>query len=364
MKQNLRIPGPTPLPEQVQQAMARDMIDHRGPEFAELLNRCTELLKKFYRTESDLLIFPGAGTGGLEAAVVNSFSPGDAVLAVTIGVFGDKFAKIAEQFGLDVRRLTLPRGRAVEPETLLQALEENSDVTGVLITHNETSTGVTNPIDKLAPLVKERGLLLLVDAVSSMGAIPVHTDRLGLDVVVSGSQKAWMIPPGLVMVSVSKRAWEAADRSRLPRYYWDFKTARSFSQKGQTPITPAVSLFYALDTALQMMEDEGLQQIWERHHRLGEYTRREVKRLGLELFSEEKYASDTVTAIRVPDGMDGQALRARLREEYGVVVGGGQAEMTGRILRVGHMGHVTQAGLEGAIEALGAAVRDERSVAV
>lgn len=364
MQQNLRIPGPTPLPEAVQRAMARDMIDHRGPEFAEILHRCTGLLREFYQTEGDVLIFPGAGTGGLEAAVVNSFSPGDAVLAVTIGVFGDKFAKIAEMFGLDVRRLSVPRGRAVEPDCLRQALDDNSDVLGVLITHNETSTGVTNPIEVLAPLVKERGLLLLVDAVSSMGGIPVHTDQLALDVVVSGSQKAWMIPPGLTMVSVSEAAWKANARARLPRYYWDFRQAKSFLEKGQTPITPAVSLFYALDVALSMLEKEGIEAVWERHHRHAELTRQGVTEIGLQLFADERYASDTVTAVRVPDGIDGEALRGRLREEHGVAIGGGQAEMTGRIVRIGHLGHVVEADLHAALGALGTAVHAERSVTV
>lgn len=364
MKQNLRLPGPTPLPEEVQRAMARDMIDHRGPEFVDILKRCTALLRKFYQTEGDVLIFPGSGTGGLEAAIVNSFSPGDAVLAVTIGVFGDRFARIAEAFGLDVRRFSLPRGRTVEPDQLWQALEENSDVVGVIITHNETSTGVTNPLEQLAPLVKERNLLLLVDAVSSMGAIPVRTDELGLDVVVSGSQKAWMIPPGLVMVSVSRQGWEAAQKARLPRYYWDFKGARNSLEKGQTPYTPALSLFYALDTALRMMDTEGIENIWERHRELGEFTRRGARELGVELFADERYASNTITALRIPDGVDGKALRARLKEEHGVVVGAGQAEMAGRILRVGHMGNVSRDDLAEALTALEASLQAERAVAV
>lgn len=364
MKQNLRIPGPTPLPEQVIQAMSRDMIDHRGPEFRDILLRCTSLLRKFYQTSGDVLTFPASGTGGLEAAVVNCFSPGEAVLAVSIGVFGDRFARIAEAYGLDVRRLSVPRGRAVEPRQLAQTLDENSDVVGVLLTHNETSTGVTNPLDALVPLVKDRGLLLILDAVSSMGALPVRTDELGLDVVISASQKAWMSPPGLASVSVSDRAWKSVEKARLPRFYWDFRTARSSLEKGQTPFTPPVSVFFALDVALQMMNREGIERIWERHAQVGAYTRGLIVELGLSLFSDKRYASNVVTAVKMPEGVDGQALRARLLDEYGVVIGGGQAEMAGRVLRLGHLGYVTERDIDEAVEALRQGLQYERSAVV
>lgn len=364
MKQNLRLPGPTPLPPEVQHAMDRDMIDHRGPEFSEMLLRCTVLLKKFYRTENDVLIYPGTGTGGLEAAIANSFSPDSAVLAVTVGVFGDRFARIADSFGLDVRRLSLPRGRAVEPEQLRHALDDNSDVVGVMLTHNETSTGVTNPLAELAPIVKERGLLLLVDGVSSVGAMPVETDALDLDIVVSGSQKAWMSPPGLVMLSVSPRAWEAAGNARLPRYYWDFKIAKTALEKGYTHYTPAVSLFYALDVALQLMDDEGMENIWARHHKLADYTRRSVREAGLDLFADERYASDSVTALKTPDDVDASRLRERLRDEFGVTLGDGQAEMAGRVLRIGHMGYVHENDLHETFDALRQALGAEREVRV
>jgi len=352
MRQNLRIPGPTPLPAQVQAAMHRDMIDHRGPEFANILNQCTESLKYFYCTKGDVLIFPASGTGGLEAAIVNTLSPRDPVLAVSIGVFGDRFAKIAETFGLDVRRVSIPKGRAVDPEQLRQALDENPDVKAVLITHNETSTGVTNPLKDLATIVKERNLLLLVDAVSSMGAIPVLTDEWGLDVVVSGSQKAWMIPPGMVMVSVSERAWQAVQAAKLPRYYWDFRAAKSSLEKGQTPYTPAVSLFYALEVALDLMMREGREAIWERHAEAGVYTRNRIKEMGLELFADERYASNTVTAIKVPEGIDGKAFKNNLRDKHGVIVGGGQAELSGRIIRLGHLGYFTKEDISAACDAI------------
>lgn len=364
MKQNLRIPGPTPLPESVRRAMDRDMIDHRGPEFRELILRCTHLLRKFYQTENDVLTFTGSGTGGLEAAVVNCFSPGDPVLAVSIGVFGDRFVKIAEAFGLDVRRLSIPRGKAVEPEQLRKALDENSDVIAVFITHNETSTGVTNPLDLLAPIVKERDLLLLVDAVSSMGAIPVRTDALGLDVVVSASQKAWMCPPGLTSVSLSERAWEATRRARSPRFYWDFRMTKNSLDRGQTPFTPVVSVFYALEVALGLMEDEGMSRIWARHQRVAEYTRAAVKSIGLQLFADERYASNVVTSVRVPNGVDAQAVRNRLRAEHDVVIGGGQAEMAGRVLRIGHLGYVSEDDIENTVAALKVAIEAETPVTV
>src|SRR6266545_2167494 len=261
---NLRIPGPTTLPPAVRKALAEQMINHRGPEFAALLGEITEGTQRVFRTRNDVLFFPASGTGGLEAALVNSFSPGERVLSVTIGSFGERWYEIARAFGLGVDHLALPWGTAAEPDVIAQRLDESGPYKGVLITHNETSTGVTNPVASIAPIVRRAGALFLVDAVSSMGAVPIQTDDWDIDVAITGSQKAWMCPPGMTMLSVSQRAWEANGRARLPRSYFDFKAARDYQKRGQTPYTPAVGIMYALRAALRLMHKEGLEKVFRR----------------------------------------------------------------------------------------------------
>ncbi|MGH7634985.1 MAG: pyridoxal-phosphate-dependent aminotransferase family protein, partial [Gemmatimonadaceae bacterium] len=228
----------------------------------------------------------------------------------------------------------------------------DSAITPVMLTHNETSTGVTNPLRELAEVVRQHDKLLLVDAVSSMGSVPCEVDGWGLDVVVSGSQKGWMVPPGMAMVSVSKRAWDATETAKIPRYYFDYKKARSYLEKGQTPWTPAVSIYFAMDTALRTLQTEGLQNIHERHARIGQATRDGVKALGLKLFADERVASNTVTAVRVPEGVDGAALNKMMRTEYDTVLAGGQGELTGKIFRVGHLGMVKDADIQACLDAL------------
>jgi aspartate aminotransferase-like enzyme len=249
---NLRIPGPTPVPPAVLEASARQMIDHRGPEFAALLERVTARLKAIFLTEGDVLLLTASGTGGMEAAIVNTLSPGDEVLAITVGAFGDRFAEIAEAYGLTVHRLAFEWGTAVDPERVRQALEEHPGTKAVLVTHNESSTGVTNDVQAVAALAREHDALTLVDSVSGAGALELPVDAWGLDVVVTASQKAWMAQPGLAMVTVSARAWDAYQRAKLPRFYWDFGQALRYLKRGQTPATPAVSVLYALDASLEL----------------------------------------------------------------------------------------------------------------
>ncbi len=342
MEQNLRIPGPTPIPAEVAAALARPMINHRGPEFAAILARVTEHFKHFFQTAQPVLGFPSAGSGGLEAAVVNSFSPGDEVLAVTIGVFGNRLAKIAETFGLRVTRLEVPWGQAADPEEVASRLDALPGAKGVLVTHNETSTGVTNDIRAIAQAVRGRrdDVLIVVDAVSSLTCVDLQMDAWDLDVVVTGSQKGWMVPPGLAMVGVSQRAWAATEKATLPRFYWDFRTARRSLEKGQTPYTPPVSIYFGLDVALEMMRAEGREAIFARHQRAADLTRARARALGLELFADPAYASNTVTAIRVPEGLDVKAFSKALREREGVVIAGGQERLDGQIFRIGHLGYV------------------------
>lgn len=352
---NLRIPGPTPVPQSVLDAMGRQMINHRGPEFAQLMQKVTSQLRVFFQTDNDVLVLTAAGTGGLEAAVVNCMSPGDRVLAVSVGVFGDRLAKIAKSFGADLVKLDFPWGAAADPAVIEDKLRTDRSIKTVMVTHNETSTGVTNDLETIGRIVREHDKLLIVDAVSSMGAVDIPVDRWGCDVVVTGSQKAWMIPPGLSMVSVSPRAWEAMDKATMPRVYWDLKAAKKYLEKGQTPWTPAVSLLYGLSAALDMMTEEGLANIIERHKRIGAYTRAGLKARGLELFvADERYASNTVTAFKIPSGIDGADLVKRMRTEHGVVVAGGQQDLSGKIARVGHLGYVSQADIDSVFKALDA----------
>jgi aspartate aminotransferase-like enzyme len=333
--------------------MGRQMIDHRGPEAAAMIKRLGAGLKRAFQTENDVVILTTSGTGGLEAAVANTLSSGDKVLSVSIGVFGDRFASIAQTYGAQVTKLTFEPGQAADPDAVARALAADPDIRAVLITHNETSTSVTNPLEQLARVVRDADRLLLVDAISSLGSIPVATDAWGLDVVVSGSQKGWMVPPGLAFMSMSPRAWEAHARSTAPRFYFDAARHRDAQEKGQTPWTPALSLFFGLDVALGMLEKEGWDSVYARHERIGAFTRRGVLDLGLELQADQRFASNTVTAVKAPEGIDVSALRTIAREQYGVVFAGGQGSLTGKIFRIGHLGLVTEDDITEALTALG-----------
>ena len=354
---NLRVPGPTPCPEEVLEASGRPMINHRGPEFRDLVFRLTKNLQDLFITKNDLYILTASGTGALEAAVVNTMSPGDNVLAATIGVFGDRFIQIAKTYGADVQVISAPHGKAIDPEDVRKALKADPSIKTVIITHNETSTGVTNDIASVAKLVKgEFGKLLLVDAISSISSIPCPVDAWDLDVVTSGSQKGWMAPPGLAFVSVSKRAWEAHSEAKAPRFYFDFAAAKRSLERGQTPWTPAVSVYYAMDAALQLIMNEGLENVFERHARMAEMCRNGVKSLGLKLFADEAVASNTVTAVQVPEGVDGSQLVGMLRTEYDVVLAGGQSGLEGKIFRIGHLGYCSEEDIQGVLKALASAL--------
>ncbi len=354
---NLRIPGPTPVPPEVLEAVAQPMVDHRGKHFAALIQRVGERLREFFRTKNDVLMLSASGTGGMEAAVVNTLSPGDRVLAVSIGAFGDRFAAIAETYGAQVAALSYEWGQAAEPEDVRRELARDGDIKAVLVTHNETSTGVTNPLEEIARVAREFDKLLLVDAISSLGAIPVDTDGWGLDVVVTGSQKGWMAPPGLAFVSMSERGWKANEGAKMPRFYFDLAKHRDLLSKGQTPWTPTVSVFFGLDVALERMAEEGLESILARHARIGRLVREGVKGLGLELLAaDERFASNTVTAVRCPEGVAVSGLRRLLEDEYGVVLAGGQGKLSGKVFRIGHLGLVDEEDIRQVLEALGSAL--------
>jgi aspartate aminotransferase-like enzyme len=356
MMAQLRIPGPTPCPPEVLEAMSRQMIDHRGPEFVKIMQRVTDKLKQAFMTKNDLLVLTGSGTGGLEAAIVNTLSPGDKVLAVSIGVFGDRFAKIAQTFGVQVIPLNFEWGKAAEPEAIREALKKQPDTKAVMITHNETSTGVTNDIGKISPIVKGAGKLFIVDSISGIGSIKCPVDDWGIDVVISGSQKGWMVPPGLTMLAVSADAWKAHAVAKIPHLYWDFTAAKKYLEKGQTPWTPAISIIFALDVALDILLKRGMDQVIAHHTNVANVARTGVKSIGLSLFAEENHASDTVTSVTGPDGLDIKELRRILREENKIVLGGGQQKLDGKIFRIGHMGYVSEKEIKEVVDAIKAAL--------
>jgi aspartate aminotransferase-like enzyme len=350
---NLRIPGPTAVPPEVAEAGAAEMINHRGPEFAEMIARTTAGVKQVYQTQHDVLTLTASGTGAMEAAVVNLIDRDEHVLVINIGEFGDRFVKLVEIYGGHGTEQKYEAGHAADLNRVEQALKADPQITAVLVTHNETSTGVTQPIlADLAKLVHRHDALLIVDAISSLSSVPVKTDEWDLDVVLSGSQKGWMTAPGLAFASMSERAWEKQARTKTPRFYFDLRRHRDSLESGQTPWTPAVSVWFQLDRALKRMLDEGLDNIFARHRRLGRMTRDGVRGMGLELLAAEGVESDTVTAIKVPDGVDGGKLLKVARDEFDTVFAGGQGSLRGKIVRFGHLGYVDDDDITAGLEAL------------
>ena len=355
---NLRIPGPTPCPPEILAAVSKQMINHRGPEMAAMMKRVAERLQDFLDTRNDVLLVSASGTGGLEAAIVNTLSPNDRVLGISIGAFGDRICKIAETYGADVRRLEFEWGTAASPDKIRQALSDEPGVRAILVTHNETSTGVTNPLAEICKVIKaESDALILVDGISSAGSIPLPVDEWEIDVLVSGSQKGWAVPPGLAIMAVGPRAWQAAEKATMPRFYFDLAAHRKSAESGQTPWTPTLPVIFGLDVSLEHMLTEGKDAIYARHARIGAHTRERVKALGLELFAaDERFASNTVTSVKVPEGVDGKELTKTLREKHDTVLGGGQRALAGRIFRLGHLGWVKEEDLDRAIDALAEAL--------
>ncbi|MEW6045391.1 MAG: alanine--glyoxylate aminotransferase family protein [Bacillota bacterium] len=352
-KQDLRIPGPTPVPPSVLRAMSRPMINHRGPEFAELIARLTRRLQRLFETESFVAILTGSGTAGMEAACANLISPGDRVLVLDGGVFGHRWAEIAGAFGARVERYEYPWHTGAEPGELARRLSAMPDVRAVFATHNESSTGVINDIRALSAACHEAApeAMFVVDSVSGLGGAALSMDAWGLDAVVSASQKCIMAPPGLAFVALSPRAWQRVGESRAARYYLDLAAARRMFEKGQTPWTPALSVVYAVDEALGLLEAEGSDARLSRHRLMRDMVRAGLAAAGFELMVETRFASPTVTAVRPPAGVDVEAVRRVAREQLGVVFSGGQGKLAGQILRVGHMGYATPLDMIGAVAA-------------
>lgn len=339
LKKYLLAPGPTPVPPEVLLAMARPIIHHRASDFAKLLGQVKEDLKWIFQTRGDVLMLVSTGTGGMEGAVSNFLSAGEKALVINGGKFGERWVKLCKAYGAQVVEIAVEWGHAVDPEAIRRALTKDPDIKGVYIQASESSTGVAHDTRAIAEVVRAfPDTLLVVDAISALGALDLRTDEWGLDVVVAGSQKAFMLPPGLAFASVSEKAWRKAEKTQNAKFYFDFKKERDSLAKSQTAYTAAVSLVVGLAEVLRMLKEEGLPQIFQRHRLLARATREAMKAIGLSLYAKDS-PSDSITAVMAPEGFDGQAIYKDLRDKYGITAAGGQDQARGKVFRLSHMGY-------------------------
>ncbi|MDQ6932428.1 MAG: alanine--glyoxylate aminotransferase family protein [Candidatus Eremiobacteraeota bacterium] len=356
------IPGPVAVSHEVLAAQARPLIDHRGPEFSELLQNIGRRLRPIFGTTQEAVLLGSSGTGGLEAAITNLFSPGDKLLACPVGVFGQRLIRIARAFGCDVQELETTSGDALDRHRLADVLhsDANRAIRGILLTHNETSTGVQNDMAAISAAIGTHPALRLIDAVSGLGASEFKMDAWGYDVVVSASQKVLAAPPGLSMIAVSQRAWTSMQNSAAPRFYFDLRKAREFAQNGQTPWTPPVSILFALHAALARYEEQGDINVWRRHEGYARAIAAAARSMGLQLFSRPGAHSRTVVAIAIPETVDAQKLLQTLRERWGVILSAGQQELRGKIIRMGTMGDLSPGDIIAGLAALESALWEQR----
>ena len=358
-KLTLMIPGPTPVPETVLKAMGRHPIGHRSGEFQAIVRRTTEQLKWLHQTSSDVLVITGSGTAAMEAGIINTLSRGDRVLCGDNGKFGERWVKVARAYGLDVEVIKAEWGQPLDPEAFRAALEADTAKTikAVILTHSETSTGVINNLESIARHVKAHGTALtLADCVTSLGATNVPMDAWGLDVVASGAQKGYMLPPGLSFVAMSERAWKAYERSDLPKFYLDLGPYRKTAAKDSNPFTPAVNLYFGLEAALEMMQNEGLEAIFARHARHRAAAQAGMKAIGLPLFAAEGYGSPAITAV-APEGIDAEQLRKEVKSRFDILLAGGQDHLKGQVFRIGHLGYVCDRDVLTAVSAIEATLQ-------
>ncbi len=360
-KSLLFIPGPVAVSEPVLAAMAKPLINHRGPEYARLLHRIADRMKPIFATNGDVLLIGASGTGSLEAAVTNMFGPGDTLLACPTGVFGERIAAIAKMWGCTVETLETPLGAGVDAEALAARLRADHEkkITGILLTHNETSTGVQIDLGTMSRAIGDHPAYIVVDSVSGLGASEFKMDEWRLDIVCAASQKALACPPGLAMVAVSARAWEKIKANKAPRFYFDLQKHKEFFEKGEPPWTPPVSVTFALDVAIDLYEREGGRNVWARHARYTVALQRAVKALGMEVFSRDGVHSVTVTGILTPRGLNNGAILAKLLDEHGVVISGGQGKMAGKMWRWGTMGAFSETDMVDALRAFETVIRQE-----
>lgn len=362
IKRYLLAPGPTPVPPEVALRMAVPMIHHRTPEFSRVFSEVRAGLKRLFRTEQDVLVLASSGTGAMEAAVANLFSPGDRVLVVNGGKFGERWTKICRTYGLEVEELRVEWGQAVRPEAVAGALDKAPDARGLFVQASETSTTAVHPVEEIARITRARDTLLVVDGITAVGVYDLPMDRWGIDVLVTGSQKALMLPPGLGFIALSARAWKRVGSARLPRFYFDLERERKSQADDTTAYTPAVSLVFGLEAVLGVLEREGLENVFHRHARLAEATRAGVRALGLELLAPRS-PSPAATGFYLPAGVEGGKLARYLRDKMGITFAGGQDHLKGKILRIAHVGYfgsfdivTALAALEMALKKLGARV--------
>jgi len=336
------IPGPTPVPEKVLQALSKHPIGHRSKEFQDLVESTTKNLQWLHQTQNDVLTITGSGTAAMEAGIINTLSRGDKVICGENGKFGERWVKVAKEFGLEVIKIDSEWGNPLDPEEFKKVLEEDKqkEIKAVILTHSETSTGIINDLETISSYIREHNTALsIVDCVTSLGACNVPVDKWKLDIVASGSQKGYMIPPGLSFIAMSEKAWEAAENSNLPKFYLNLKSYRKSLLTNSNPYTPAVNLIFALDEALKMMREEGLDNIFLRHNKHKLAMSNAVKVLNLGLFADEKHLSPSVTAIKT-EGMDAEQFRKTIKDKFDILLAGGQDHLKGKIFRVGHLGYV------------------------
>ena len=353
-KLTLMIPGPTPVPEKVLNAIGRHPIGHRSKEFQKIVRHTTEQLKWLHQTSGDVLVISGSGTAAMEAGIINTLSRGDKVLCGDNGKFGNRWVQVADAYGLNVEVIKAEWGQPLKPEEFRLALEADSKhlIRAVIITHSETSTGVINDLQTIANHVKAHGsALCIADCVTSLGATDIPMDDWGIDVVASGSQKGYMLPPGLSFVAMSKRAWDAYETSNLPKFYLDLKKYKKTSDKDSNPFTPAVNLYFGLEASLQIMEEEGLQGIFARHARLRAATQAGIKAIGMPLFAAEEHGSPAITAV-APIDIDVENIRKTVKEQFDILLAGGQDQLKGKVFRIGHLGYVCDRDVLMAISAI------------
>ena len=358
-KLTLMIPGPTPVPETVLKAMGRHPIGHRSGEFQTIVRRTTEQLKWLHQTSSDVLVITGSGTAAMEAGIINTLSRGDKVLCGDNGKFGERWVKVARAYGLEVDVVTAEWGHPLDTEAFRTALEADTEkqIKAVILTHSETSTGVINDLETIARHVKAHGTALTIaDCVTSLGACNVPMDEWGLDVVASGSQKGYMLPPGLSFVAMSDRAWAAYATSDLPKFYLDLGPYRKTAAKDSNPFTPAVNLYFGLEAALDMMQKEGLESIFARHARHRAAAQAGMEAIGLPLFAAQGHGSPAITAV-APEGLDAELLRKTVKEKFDILLAGGQDHLKGKVFRIGHLGYVCDRDVLTAVSAIEATLQ-------
>ncbi|MDP6777279.1 MAG: alanine--glyoxylate aminotransferase family protein [Candidatus Latescibacteria bacterium] len=349
-RQRLFAPGPTPIPDPVQAALAEPPVYHRGPAFPELLTGVLEDVKSVFPTTHDLLALASSGTGVMEAAVVNTLSSGERALAIQAGQFGARWGELCRAYGIDVDIIDLPWGSALDPAAVASHLGEDPSIRVVFATQSETSTGVLHDIQGLGEAVRDSDRLLVIDGISSVGAHPLSTDEWGVDVAVTASQKGLMLPPGLGIIAVGPRAWESSERADLPRYYWDLRTYRASLAEGRGPATLPVTLIAGFRAALDLIAEEGIEQVWARHARHAGAVRAAADALGLSVFAQ--CPSNALTAIALPEQVDGLALMEHLRVRFGIILGGGLAHLRGRIVRISNLGYVDDLDILSVVSAL------------